>query len=126
MLDFDFNRMGGVTINSLFKQEIEENLKVGLLDIVILKLLSSEDLYGYQIKQEISNRSNGKIEIKDGSLYGPLYRMEKKNFISSTKKLVGEKRFRVYYQITDLGKEYLETAIKTFNSIYSGADLILN
>lgn len=88
-------------------------------------MLSSEDLYGYQIKQEIFSRSNGQIVIRDGSLYGPLYRMEKKKFISSSKKIVGEKRFRVYYQITDLGKEYLETAKEVFNSIYSGANLIL-
>ena len=53
------------------KAEIEENLKFGLLDILILKLISKEDMYGYQIKQQINIQSNGLIEIKEGSLYGP-------------------------------------------------------
>lgn len=92
---------------------------------MILKLLTDNELYGYQIRQEIYNRSNGLISIKEGSLYGPLYRMEKKKFISSRKELVGQKRFRVYYQITDLGKDYLKVAIEAFNTIYDGTKFIL-
>ena len=43
------------------KEDIEENFKVGLLDLLILKLLSKEDMYGYQIKQEIYSSSKEKI-----------------------------------------------------------------
>lgn len=88
-------------------------------------MLTSSELYGYQIRQEINIRSNGLISIKEGSLYGPLYRMEKKQFITSRKELVGQKRFRVYYQITDLGREYLKVAEEAFNTIYDGAKFIL-
>lgn len=107
------------------KTDIEENLKVGLLDILILKLLLKEDMYGYQIKQKIFDQSNGSIIIKEGSLYGPLYRMESKNMISSRKELVGEKRFRMYYHIEDYGKEFLACAIDSFIAIHNGARKIL-
>lgn len=109
-----------------WKSEIEENFKFGLLDILILKLISKEDMYGYQIRQMIFFKSNEQIEIKEGSLYGPLYRLEKKKMIISNKVLVGPKRFRVYYHITDLGKEYLKCAIDVFNNIYAGANGILS
>lgn len=109
-----------------WKDEIEENLKFGVIDIVILKLLSHQDMYGYQIKQLIEETSNQKIEIKMGSLYGPLYRMEKKKMISSRKELVGEKRFRMYYHIENEGKTYLEYALKRFNEIYDCFVNILN
>ena len=66
-----------------FLDEIEENLKVGILDIMILKLLTERELYGYEIKQLIFERSNQTILIKEGSLYGPLYRMVKKDFLLS-------------------------------------------
>ena len=66
-----------------FLDEIEENLKVGILDIMILKLLTERELYGYEIKQLIFERSNQTILIKEGSLYGPLYRMGKKEFLLS-------------------------------------------
>ena len=109
-----------------WKDEIEENLKFGVIDIVILKLLSKQDMYGYQIKQMIEETCNHKIEIKMGSLYGPLYRMEKKNMISSRKELAGEKRFRMYYHIENGGKEYLDYALNRFNEIYDCFNNILN
>lgn len=109
-----------------WKDEIEENLKFGVIDIVILKLLSNQDMYGYQIKQIIEETSNHKIEIKMGSLYGPLYRMEKKNMISSRKELVGEKRFRIYYHIENDGKAYLDYALIRFNEIYDCFKNVLN
>lgn len=108
-----------------WKNDIEENFKFGLIDIMILKLLSKEPMYGYQIKQTIDAKSNNLIEMKEGSLYGPFYRLEKKNYITSNKVLVGQKRFRVYYQITDIGREYLEQAISSFKTVYDGAKRIL-
>ena len=109
-----------------WEKDIEENFKVGLLDLLILKLLSKEDMYGYQLKQELFLQSNNSIEIKEGSLYGPFYRLEKKEFITSNKVLVGAKRFRVYYHLTNKGKEYLECGMKVFEKIYSGANSIFS
>ena len=108
-----------------FLDEIEENLKVGILDILILKLLTEKELYGYEIKQLIFERSNHTILIKEGSLYGPLYRMEKKEFITLRKEVVGKKRFRNYYSITDLGRKYLKTAEFAYKELTSGACTIL-
>lgn len=88
-------------------------------------MISDEELYGYQIRQEIESRSKGLITIKEGSLYGPLYRMEKRGYISSRKELVGKKRFRIYYQITEKGKDYLKVAEEVFHEIYEGASLIV-
>lgn len=114
-------------MNIMFnKLEITENLKFGLLDIIILKLILNENMYGYQIMQSMLEKSDNKLEIKEGSLYGPLYRLEKKELISSEKVIVGKKRYRIYYHITDLGKEYLECAIEAFNDVFVGANKIFN
>lgn len=100
---------------------IQENIKSGLIEILILSLLSTEDMYGYQIKTELAKRTNQTFLVKEGSLYGPLYRMEERKLISSRKELVGEKRFRNYYHIENSGKEYLEYAIKEFQVIFNGS-----
>lgn len=100
---------------------IEESLKVGLIDILLLQQLSYCDMYGYQIREEIAKASENKIIIKDGSLYGPLHRMEKKKFITPHKKLVGERRFRIYYHLEDAGKKYLDAALIAFDNIFIGA-----
>ena len=104
-----------------WQDDIEENIKCGLVEFLILALLTTEDMYGYRIKMELAKRTNQAIIVKEGSLYGPLYRMEQRKLISSRKELVGEKRFRNYYHIESTGKEYLDYAIKEFQIIFGGA-----
>lgn len=64
-----------------WQRDIEENFKVGIIDFLILKMLSKEDMYGYQIKLAMNRMSEGRINIKEGSLYGPLYRLENKKLV---------------------------------------------
>ncbi len=109
-----------------WKDDIEENIKCGLVEILILKLLATEDMYGYQIKTELFERSNNAIIIKEGSLYGPLYRMQERELISCCKKMVGEKRFRNYYHLEEKGIEYLNYALAKFDEIFSGAKSLIN
>ena len=106
--------------------EIEENLKRGILEMLILKLLSQEDMYGYQMTNEMISRGKGLIDIKEGSLYGPLYRLIGKNYISEQRVLVGKRRTRVYYHIEPSGTEYLNTLIDVYSKITDGVKLIMN
>lgn len=108
-----------------WQDDVQENIKCGLVDILILSLLTTEDMYGYKIKTELAKRSMDAIITKEGSLYGPLYRMEQRHLISSYKVLVGEKRFRNYYHIEDAGREYLAFAKIEFRRIYLGADNLI-
>ncbi len=108
-----------------WKDDIEENIKCGLIEILILSLLSKEDLYGYKIKSELARQTNNTFIVKEGSLYGPLYRMQERKLISSRRELVGEKRFRNYYHIEEPGKEYLDYAVKQFRLIFYGANHLI-
>lgn len=105
-----------------WQDDVTENIKCGLVEVLILSLLTTEDMYGYRIKTELAERSHHAIIVKEGSLYGPLYRMEARGLISSHREQVGEKRFRNYYHIEDAGKEYLAFAVNVFRSVYGGAD----
>lgn len=71
-------------------------------------------------------RGKGLIDIKEGSLYGPLYRLIGKNYISENKILVGKRRTRVYYHLEPLGVEYLDTIIDVYSKIIEGVNLIMN
>lgn len=106
--------------------EVEEKIKYGLIEIIILLLLKSDNMYGYQIVQEIDKRSNGDIIIKEGSLYGPLYRLENKGYVTSKKELVGKKRFRNYYHIQEKGLEHLDYALISYSKFYEGLHSISN
>ena len=44
--------------------------------LLLLKLLSTEDMYGYQIILELARRSSNVFEMKEGTLYPVLHGME--------------------------------------------------
>lgn len=105
---------------------IDENLKFGLLEILIMYLLSEEDMYGYRIKKELLKRTNGSFKVREGTLYGPLYRLEQRKLISSRRELVGEKRFRNYYHLEPDGIEYLNLALTKYHEISQGVINLFN
>lgn len=92
--------------NSFFKMEM-----------LILKVLSGKDRYGYEITQFIKIKSKEKIVIQEGTLYPILYKLEDNRYISSKKELIGKRKTRVYYHLEKQGKEYLEELYKDYNEM---------
>ena len=121
--DIIYHKNGGDYM--AWQDDVTENIKVGLVEILILALLTTEDMYGYKIKTELAQKTNNAIVLKEGSLYGPIYRMEQRNLISSRTESVCGKRFRKYYHIEASGIEYLDYAVKEFRFIFDGANSLL-
>jgi len=82
----------------------------GSIDIIILSVLKSKTSYGYEISKLISKQSNNNYEIGEGTLYSSLKRLENKNLIKSYWKIKDD-RNRKYYNITDLGENFLNEKI---------------
>ena len=99
---------------------ISDNIKRGSVDMLLLTLLSEGDMYGYQMSQELENRSNGYYSLQESSMYPILYRLEDKGYISGVQKRVGKRRMRVYYKIEDSGREYLAGLRKDYFALVRG------
>ncbi len=87
---------------------MDSQLLSGALDMVLLQVVSPEPTYGYRITQEVMARSNSYLELKEGSLYPSLHRMEREGLLESYWVDAGPKRRRKYYRITAKGQEALE------------------
>ena len=96
----------------------KEEIPRGQLSCVILSTLLKQDKYGYEIIDEVLKNSQGKISIKQPSLYSSLKRMEEQSLISSywRDSDIGGKRH--YYHLTDLGKKHLERWQSDYDDIY--------
>ncbi len=105
---------------------IRENFKRGSIEMLILFLLSEEDMYGYQLAQEINLRSTGLFDITEGSMYPTLYRLLDRKAISDKKQLIGKRRTRVYYHIEPAGKELLQDMIEEYRAINTGIENIMS
>ena len=105
--------------------DIQENLKRGTMEMLILKLLSEEDMYGYQIKNELAARSHGAVTIREGSLYAPLYRLIEKKYIAEERRPAGVRRIRVYYHLLEEGKAYLNLLSAEYAKMAEGVRSIM-
>ena len=105
---------------------VSDNIKRGSIELLILTLLASHDMYGYELVQEIKTQSHQLYTMQESSLYPSLYRLLDKGFISDQQVKVGKRRTRVYYHIEDAGRVYLEEIRKEYLSLCRGILYLLN
>ena len=86
-----------------------EAAKKGSADILILALVESEPLHGYDIAGRIDSGSDGTIRFTLASLYATLYRLEERDLIRGRWVERAGQRRRRYYRITDKGRKALAT-----------------
>lgn len=106
--------------NTQMPQANQNSFQRGVMTLLVLALLDREDMYGYQLVQEISAASSGKIVTQEGSLYPVLYKLQDQKLISDNKKLVGKRKTRIYYHLEDAGKAQLQTLLQEYDTITQG------
>lgn len=87
----------------------------GQLSYMILNCLLERDFYGLDFISEISNKSNGRINLKKPSVYSNLTRMEKQGYVSSYSKASDFGPNRRYYSITEKGRNYYQQLKNDFS-----------
>lgn len=98
---------------------IGRNFTSGNNAMLILQLLSEKDMYGYEMIETLSKRSNNVFELKVGTLYPLLHSLVSAGYLEDYSKEVNGK-LRKYYKITASGRTYLEKMVKEWN-IYADA-----
>lgn len=107
---------------------LNQQLKKGVLEILVLNIISEEDIYGYELIKKLNSYSNGFFVLKEGSLYPIMYRLEDKGLITSYRKeYKGERKVpRKYYRITDEGKNTLKSMRESWNEFTDIVSTMLN
>lgn len=85
---------------------ISTQLLKGVLDSCILKIISEEETYGYLIVEKLNKI--GFSEVKEGTVYPILLRLEKNNLVESERKKSEIGPIRKYLKITDDGIKEVE------------------
>ncbi|HWQ96319.1 MAG TPA: PadR family transcriptional regulator [Candidatus Methylomirabilis sp.] len=76
-------------------------LKKGVLELCVLKLLEKRDWYGYELVSEISKT----IVIAEGTIYPLLRRVKEDGYVTTYLKESTEGPPRKYYNLTPRGHE---------------------
>jgi len=85
----------------------EKNMLSGNTTMLVLRLLEAKDMYGYQIIEELSQKSQNIFRLKTGTLYPILHGLENDGMVISYDESAGNQRVRKYYRLTNKGKGLL-------------------
>jgi transcriptional regulator len=75
---------------------MDSQLLWGTVEMLILEVVSQGATYGYELAQTVAQRSEGYFDLKEGSLYPALHRLERRGLVSSEWSTEGGRRRRVY------------------------------
>ena len=79
------------------------------VEMLILEVAGQGPTYGYELAQTVGERSNGYFELKEGSLYPALHRLERQKLLRSSWREADGRR-RKYYELTEAGRAELARA----------------
>ena len=97
------------------REKVNRELRSGLFTLFILKSVDAlGETYGYEIIKYIERKSNGKIKMKDATVYPVLRYLNRHKILRSFWATTGSGVPRKYYALTDEGKKLLKELIKDY------------
>ena len=93
--------------------------------MLVLRVLSREELHGWGITSRLEQLSRSALQVDEGSLYPALYRMEEKGWIEAEWRLTENRRRAKYYRLTRAGRKQLEREQQNWRSMSEIIALVL-
>ena len=104
---------------------VDKSLLAGSTTMLVLKLLDGQDMYGYQMIEELSRRSERAFALKTGTLYPLLHSLEEKELIRSYERDEGAARPRRYYHLEHKGEKLLREKEEEWSAFTDAVDRVL-
>src|SRR5262245_819851 len=103
---------------------MDSGLLGSALEMLILEVIAQGPSYGYEIAQPVAGRTAGAFEMKEGSLYPALHRLERQKLLKSSWR-EAEGRRRKYYELTDAGRVELASRKQSWLRFAAGINGVL-
>ena len=111
-------------MSSMASRETNPNFMNGVPELLILRLLQQEEMYGYEIVQAICSRTDAVIAVGEGVVYPVLHALERDRALTSRRKTVNG-RSRIYYSSTPAGSRRLADLKKTWTNLATAIQAML-
>jgi PadR family transcriptional regulator PadR len=95
----------------------QTNLLQGTLDLLILKTLALGELHGLGISRRIEQVTQGTFQVKPGSLFPALHRMEEAGWLISSWGESENNRRAKYYRLSRPGRQQLDAETEQWKRI---------
>ena len=105
--------------------ELDRELLKGSINLLILRLLSQRDMYGYEIIQEAKRRSENAFQFKEGTLYPALHQLQQRGCLRSQWQTAESGRKRRYYSLTAKGRKLSQERRKSWTFFIDAVNAVL-
>ena len=100
-------------------------LPQGTLDLLILKTVALGPRHGWAIAERLHQISSATLDIRQGSLYPALHRLERRGWIKAQWGTSDNNRRAKYYELTKRGRARLETEISAWRKLSDAVAQVL-
>jgi transcriptional regulator len=97
----------------------------GTLDLLILKALTTGPQHGLGISRRIEQLTGGTFQVKPGSLFPALHRLEERAWLKAEWGVSETNRRARYYQLTALGKKQFAAEVSSWKRVAAAINLSL-
>ncbi len=101
------------------------DLLQGTLDLLVLKVLDLGPLHGLGVTRRIEQVTRGAFQVKAGSLFPALYRMEQAGWLASSWGVSETNRRARYYRLTAVGRRHLAAETEQWERVSAAMRLAL-
>ncbi len=101
------------------------DLLLGTLDLLVLKVLNLGPLHGLGVARRIGQVTRGAFQVKPGSLFPALYRMEQAGWLASSWGVSDTNRKARYYRLTAAGRRRLTVETEEWDKVSAAMTLAL-
>jgi PadR family transcriptional regulator, regulatory protein PadR len=99
------------------RDQDSKELLQGTLDLLVLKALSLQPLHGLGVSNRIRQITDGTFDVKPGSLFPALHRMEEAGWLRSEWGESENNRRAKFYSLTRAGRRQLERETEDWQRI---------
>jgi PadR family transcriptional regulator, regulatory protein PadR len=100
-------------------------LPQGTLDLLILKTVALEPQHGWAISERLHQISSATLQVRQGSLYPALHRLERRGWIKARWGTSDNNRRAKYYELTRQGHAQLDTQATAWRKLATAVGQVL-
>ena len=105
------------------KEGFRDAFKKAVTEMLVLRMLDEREMYAYEMIREIGSRTEGALSFN--TLYLAIYRLKDLGYIEEAGTKVEGNRARVYFRISQAGRERLAELIEEYRLLTGAVERIL-
>ncbi len=105
--------------------DFDKELVKGTTVPIVLQLLAERQMYGYEIVKVVNERTDGRFEWREGTLYPCLHRLEADGLLRSRWQEAPNGKKRKYYRVTARGLRELKRRKQEWTEFAHGVNMLL-